>query len=155
MRAYPLVLKTIGSCLQERQHHYRNRRRRYVFLCLCGLLYIANIVFFVALYLYEYFLTLSKEVQCVWRRKLSVASILFILNRYVVLCNRMIRLVQAVSWAGFTETEADRVSPMYFRVVHELTIARCLCPSSSFHYPSAYFGITVAASFGDSSNPPH
>lgn len=38
-----------------------------------------------ALVFFEYFITLRQEVDNVWRRKLSAASLLFILNRYAIL----------------------------------------------------------------------
>lgn len=61
------------------------------------------------MYLYEYLLTLAREVKYIWRRKASAATALFVINRYVVFANRLIRLIQAVSWTGFTEKEADKV----------------------------------------------
>ncbi|KAI0765803.1 hypothetical protein BC629DRAFT_1293376 [Irpex lacteus] len=62
-----------------------------------------------ALFIYEYFLTLPREIKCIWSRKTSTATILFLLNRYVVMCNRGFRMIQAVSWQGQFEHTADRV----------------------------------------------
>ncbi|GJE93317.1 hypothetical protein PsYK624_094760 [Phanerochaete sordida] len=59
------------------------------------------------LYLYDYILTFSQEVGCVWNRKFTGASLLFIINRYVVLANRLVRLIQLVSWSGWKEGQAD------------------------------------------------
>ncbi|KAI0754211.1 hypothetical protein C8Q80DRAFT_1094190, partial [Daedaleopsis nitida] len=42
-----------------------------------------------ALVLYEYIITIELEVQQIWRRKISGASILFILTRYLTLLNRV------------------------------------------------------------------
>ena len=76
--------------------------------------------FLVALFFYEYFLILPDEVRYVWKMKKSIASYLFLVNRYVVLCIRGFRLVQMVSWEGRNELIADQVSPplwKYYSVV--------------------------------------
>ncbi|KAI0083636.1 hypothetical protein BDY19DRAFT_900028 [Irpex rosettiformis] len=62
-----------------------------------------------ALFMYDYFLTLPQEIKCIWRRKWSTATVLFLVNRYVVMCNRGFRMIQAVSWQGQFEHTADRV----------------------------------------------
>lgn len=62
----------------------------------------------IALAFYEYFTTLSEEVRCIWKRKFSLGSVLFFVNRYVLLLNRLARLVQLVVWTG-TEAMADTV----------------------------------------------
>ncbi|KAI0090073.1 hypothetical protein BDY19DRAFT_905139 [Irpex rosettiformis] len=62
-----------------------------------------------ALFFYEYFLILPDEVKYIWKLKKSIASYLFIVNRYVVLCVRGFRLVQMVSWEGRNEVTADEI----------------------------------------------
>ncbi|KAI0347693.1 hypothetical protein BDW22DRAFT_1349737, partial [Trametopsis cervina] len=48
------------------------------------------------LFLYDYILTIRQEVNCIWRRPKSLASVLFILCRYTVLAERMIMVVVVV-----------------------------------------------------------
>ena len=60
--------------------------------------------------MYDYFLTLPQEIKCIWKRKPSTATALFLVNRYIVMCNRGFRMIQAVSWQGQFEHTADRVS---------------------------------------------
>lgn len=67
------------------------------------------IITFVALFFYDYLLTFAQEVKCIWARKPTGASFLFALNRYAVFVNRLVRLVQLMSWKGFLEKDADRV----------------------------------------------
>lgn len=45
-----------------------------------------------ALLYYDYALTVPSEVQCIWKRKFSGASALFLINRYVSL------LVHTLLW---------------------------------------------------------
>lgn len=72
---------------------------------------------FLALFCYDYLLTFAQEVKCIWSRKLTGASLLYVLNRYAVLLNRLVRLIQLISWKGFTEAEADHVRPRESRHV--------------------------------------
>ncbi|KAI0765820.1 hypothetical protein BC629DRAFT_1596611 [Irpex lacteus] len=62
-----------------------------------------------ALFLYEYLLTLPLEINKIWRRKTSLVTLLFLLNRYVVMLNRGLRLIQAVSWYNQYEDVADKM----------------------------------------------
>ena len=39
----------------------------------------------IVLILYDYFITLGAEVELFWKKKISRASVLFFLNRYLVL----------------------------------------------------------------------
>ncbi|KAI0336891.1 hypothetical protein BDW22DRAFT_1423868 [Trametopsis cervina] len=48
------------------------------------------------LFLYDYILTIRQEVNCIWRRPKSLASVLFILCRYIVLAERMMMTVVVV-----------------------------------------------------------
>lgn len=65
---------------------------------------------FLGLFFYEYFLTLSREIRFIWWRKWSLASCLFLLNRYVVLCTRSIKLAQIVPWSGHHRLITETVS---------------------------------------------
>ena len=48
---------------------------------------------FLAFVTYDYFITLDEEVKLFWNRKLSVASALFLINRYLVLILRLCNLI--------------------------------------------------------------
>lgn len=61
------------------------------------------------LFVYDFILTFPQEIKCIWSRRFSGASLLFAVNRYAVLVNRLVRLVQLVQWKGYTEAEADYV----------------------------------------------
>ncbi|KAI0343990.1 hypothetical protein BDW22DRAFT_1327634, partial [Trametopsis cervina] len=62
-----------------------------------------------ALFFYDYLLTFSQEVICVWQRPKHGAAVLFLMNRYVVFFNRLIRLVNTISWRNETEYNANMV----------------------------------------------
>ena len=51
-----------------------------------------------ALTLYEYLLTLDAEVEQYWNRKATAASVLFFLNRYVSIVNRIGAIMSLLSW---------------------------------------------------------
>ena len=51
-----------------------------------------------ALVCYDFLITFDREVRCVWRRKWTGATVLFILNRYIVL------LVHIISLCSFVRT---------------------------------------------------
>lgn len=75
-----------------------------------------------ALYCYDYVLTFSQEVRCIWQRRFSGASLLFVLNRYAVLVNRLLRLIQLVSWSGFKRQQADVACRIVWRMSATCTI---------------------------------
>ena len=53
----------------------------------------------IALCAYEHILTLPQEIKLIWQpRKMSLASILFLVNRYAFLCYSGFGLVAAISW---------------------------------------------------------
>ncbi|KAI0718357.1 hypothetical protein C8T65DRAFT_638704 [Cerioporus squamosus] len=56
-----------------------------------------------ALFLWDYFVTLDREVEYVWGQKLSAASLLFILNRYV---NLLITVLELIEQAPFQTPES-------------------------------------------------
>ena len=84
----------------------------------------SSLVLGAALFIYHYFLTFSEEVKYVWRRKISAVSVLFLVNRYVVFINRLVRLVQVVSWEDYTEAPADYVSwsSFFFPLISRFTL---------------------------------
>ncbi|KZT66239.1 hypothetical protein DAEQUDRAFT_740110 [Daedalea quercina L-15889] len=43
---------------------------------------------------YDYTLTFSREVRCIWRRKFSLATVLFLLNRYLFIVYRILMTVE-------------------------------------------------------------
>ncbi|KAI0083627.1 hypothetical protein BDY19DRAFT_976585 [Irpex rosettiformis] len=49
---------------------------------------------------YEYCLTFPAEIRLIWKRRKSVASILFLVNRYTFLCYSGSGLVQLVAWGS-------------------------------------------------------
>ena len=53
-----------------------------------------------ALLVYDYFLTLPQEVQCIWGRKLSIPVALFYLNRYTSLIYRVFLIAGLIDWQG-------------------------------------------------------
>ena len=55
-------------------------------------------------------MNLPEEVQYLSGRPLSGGVVLFLVNRYTTLVNRVARLIQFVNWSGFSEVEADKVS---------------------------------------------
>ena len=56
------------------------------------------LIFSQAWYLYEYLLTISLEVKVIWKSKISVATILFLVNRYVFI----IFWVSHILWSVLT-----------------------------------------------------
>ncbi|KAI0347708.1 hypothetical protein BDW22DRAFT_1349760 [Trametopsis cervina] len=60
------------------------------------------------LFLYDYILTIRQEANCIWRRPKSLASVLFILCRYVVLVERTMMTVVMV-YAGVSSLYATSI----------------------------------------------
>jgi hypothetical protein len=58
---------------------------------------------------YDYLLALPQEVRCIWRRKLSMASLLYIFARYFGIIAQGARLIQVVSWNGQHAPNANKV----------------------------------------------
>lgn len=55
----------------------------------------------IALMLYEYCITLEYEVSIGWRRQRNVTSLLFLLNRYIMLCmviTEILSMLPDISW---------------------------------------------------------
>ncbi len=55
-------------------------------------------------------MTFSEEVRYIWRRRnFSGGSAIFLVNRYIVILNRIARMIQVVLWIQVTESTADEV----------------------------------------------
>ena len=48
---------------------------------------------FLALVFYEFLLTLDLEIRLVWRRKLRGATVIFLLNRYIILARYLFNVL--------------------------------------------------------------
>ncbi|KAJ8495505.1 hypothetical protein ONZ51_g1676 [Trametes cubensis] len=59
-----------------------------------GFLFLANVALFAeaTLIFYEYGITINSEVRLIWRRKVTGASILFVLNRYIMIMDNIVTL---------------------------------------------------------------
>lgn len=53
-----------------------------------------------ALLFYDYVLTFSREIRCIWHRKFTGATVLFLLNRYIFLVYRILMTVETFSLGG-------------------------------------------------------
>lgn len=60
-----------------------------------------------ALCCYEHIITFGEEVRCVWGRRISGASALFLVNRYATLTLSLAGLVQVVPWNKVLPKEAN------------------------------------------------
>ncbi|KAI0083623.1 hypothetical protein BDY19DRAFT_910450 [Irpex rosettiformis] len=64
--------------------------------------------------LYEYCLTLSLERELIWRRKMSVVSVLFLINRYALILQSFFNVVNSSIWmhhkSGFEEKTCTVIS---------------------------------------------
>ncbi|KAI0355241.1 hypothetical protein OH77DRAFT_1437151 [Trametes cingulata] len=74
--------------------------------------YVGNYCGFatIALYVYDCVITLDKEVALFWKRKVTGASLLFFLNRYIFLAGSLLELggLSPMSAAGFTINRCSR-----------------------------------------------
>ena len=91
-----------------------------------------------ALYLWDYFATIDREVEYVWGQKLSAASVLFISNRYV---NLLITILELVEQAPFqTPKVCILVGSTCIQLVTSFLRGHCSCclqpstPSMSLLY---------------------
>lgn len=48
---------------------------------------------------YEHAITVGEEVRCVWRRRVSGGSVLFVLNRYAVLASSLASIIHVLPQA--------------------------------------------------------
>lgn len=68
----------------------------------------------IALFIYDYILSFSLEVKCIWQRRFSKVTALYVLNRYAVMSNRIVLLIELKSWRGVDVKHADHVSAAAF-----------------------------------------
>ncbi|KAI0765828.1 hypothetical protein BC629DRAFT_1648407 [Irpex lacteus] len=61
-----------------------------------------------ALSVYEYVITLPQERRLMWQRKLSLASVLFFVNRYAIILENALMLASMAIWAGPDTSLANR-----------------------------------------------
>ncbi|KAH9896095.1 hypothetical protein C8Q73DRAFT_745200 [Cubamyces lactineus] len=57
--------------------------------------FLANIALFAeaALIFYEYAITFNNEVRLIWRRRITAASVLYFLNRYIMILDNIVTLI--------------------------------------------------------------
>lgn len=73
-----------------------------------------------ALVLYEHVITIRLEVQQIWKRGLSGATVLFILTRYITLINR---LLISLSLSSLQSTKVRRsIKPMSVLLTHDVEV---------------------------------
>lgn len=100
------ILKTVvpfHSWLQTTQIYPQilsSGSHKYVIVSLSPLLLLSyvHLSCSTACYLYDYVLTLSQEIKCVWRRRFSVASLLFVVIRYAALCYNALTMAHLILW---------------------------------------------------------
>ncbi|KAJ3557248.1 hypothetical protein NM688_g1569 [Phlebia brevispora] len=91
-----------------------------------------------ALAFYEYFVTFSEEIRCIWRRKLSLGSAIFFLNRYALLLNRMARMIQLVTWSE--QGVADEVDvARTWKITLDLGVTWSTSVGSSMRIANGFF----------------
>ena len=56
---------------------------------------------------YEHIITFGEEVRCVWGRRVSGASVLFLLNRYAILVVSLASIVQVLPWTMVLPKDVD------------------------------------------------
>ncbi|KAH9941694.1 uncharacterized protein BXZ73DRAFT_98085 [Epithele typhae] len=54
----------------------------------------------VTLISYDYFLTLDREIQYIWRRKFTTASAIYIVTRYSSLASNVLTFLNLFPWPG-------------------------------------------------------
>lgn len=74
------------------------------------------------LYCYDCVLTFGDEVEHFWDRKFTQATLLYMINRYVMLVNRLIRLTDFVHWGHHSQAEADRICNSIWRLSEVCTM---------------------------------
>lgn len=65
---------------------------------------------YTALSVCEYLATLEIEIRYVWARKVSLSTVLFLVNRYANICNTGLMMVQLAKWSRDKVESANRVS---------------------------------------------
>lgn len=65
--------------------------------------------FATVLYFYDYLVTIHQEVRTVWNRRVSRATVTFVVARYLTMVNYEIRLIQVFDWHKHIEPQVDYV----------------------------------------------
>ncbi len=63
------------------------------------------------------------EIERIWKRRVSLVTLLFVVNRYVCLCYTAFSLVDIVAWGNTNADTADRVSNLRYEVCGKLISA--------------------------------
>lgn len=62
-----------------------------------------------ALFCYDFILTVSAEMVCIWKPQFSSTTYLYLVNRYIMLANRVVRLAVFALWKHRASEHADDV----------------------------------------------
>jgi len=71
---------------------------------------------------YDYVVTFSREIRCIWGRKFTWATVLFVLNRYLTLLNRILMIVDMLPWQNFPQATADKTCESVLRLTEVITL---------------------------------
>lgn len=82
------------------------------------------------LFCYEYAITFDEEVRCVWKRRISGASVLFILNRYIMLVASLANIVNFIPFPAIRSdgSNYDEVLPEA-NLFNDVSVAHTNSPS--------------------------
>ena len=61
--------------------------------------------FLSALIFYEYAITFNNEVRLIWRRRITAASVLFFLNRYIMILDNIVTLISFPAMSNRVSSE--------------------------------------------------
>lgn len=73
-------------------------------MIVCSPLYDIKVIF-----AYDYILTLSLEIETVWKRKLSGATVVFVLARYGNMISLILQIAGSMKWRNIGGSDADKV----------------------------------------------
>ena len=68
--------------------------------------------------MYEFTITFNKEVELFWKRKITLSSVLFLLNRYLSLIVNMIYAPWPLSLSPKTQAVGDTSHYVMYRAEH-------------------------------------
>lgn len=82
-------------------------------------------------FFYDFSITVNDEIRCIWKRKFSGATFLFLANRYVGLLYRLVTLFLLLSWSTKARGSADEVCLTSFLWASLLPpLSRCACTTT-------------------------
>ncbi|KAH9941699.1 uncharacterized protein BXZ73DRAFT_98090 [Epithele typhae] len=112
---------------------------------------------------YDYFLTLDREIQYIWKRKISSASVIYIVIRYSSLASNVLTLLNFFSWPGKSTPKYARRRSLVIAIIVCSAVfsslrAHALCQRKIISYlilalgvgnavPSVYGAIMTRASY--------